>query len=169
MNQTCTTVLLDLEYIGSTYQLLKQVYKEINADFKYADFNKYFGDKSLFIKAIETGYVSKGFFNPKTDTQDSNKNKNIIKFLDLIMTNEHKELAKSLAILVKKHQKESKLVYNHDVKIYDVKKKSDLIRNISEITDDFSYIDFITDDKLTKEDLYNFLAYSRAYFLTLKK
>ena len=93
----------------------------------------------------------------------------IIKFLDLIMTNEHKDLAKSLAVLVKKHQKESKLVYNHDVKIYDVKKKSDLIRNISEITDDFSYIDFITDDKLAKEDLYNFLAYSRAYFLTLKK
>lgn len=174
-NKSCSTIVFDLEYVTSQSKLYKRIYDILQVDFRYADFNKLFGGKNLFYKAIETGSISKGFFNPLMDVKGNDKkdiNKNRLVYIDLIMTKEQKEMAKILAKKVKERADlTQRKVYDPNKHIFKVSNKTTLIENITtlpnpkELKDVF---DMINQETFTKEKMREFLAISNFYYRTME-
>lgn len=170
--KSCTSVLIDLDYVSNQSKMFKQLYQTMNVDFKYANFNKIFGGKNLFYKAIETGCITKGFFNPLLDVKKNDKEnikKNRIKYIEFIMTEEQKGMALRLAKAIKDKMKENpRVVYNPDINFFDVKDTPKLIKNIAnelKNPEDFmDLIDMISDSNFKSNDLNMFLAYSKYSF-----
>lgn len=97
-NITCGTVLVDNIYVNRMSDVLEKLYKDVhdNEDFSKFSFNKEFGGKNLLLKAIETGSVYDGFFDPLSDInfdKKLKKNNLVIKYIELIMNDENKKLA----------------------------------------------------------------------------
>lgn len=175
--RSCTSVLIDLNYVSSQSKMFKQLYQTMDVDFKYANFNKIFGGKNLFYKAIETGCITKGFFNPLLDVKKNDKEKiknNRLKYIEFIMTKEQKDMALRLAKSIKDKMKENpRIVYNPDINFFDVKDTSKLIKNISKELknpEDFiDLIDMITDSNFKPNNLSEFLSLSKFYFVIENK
>ena len=169
-NKSCSTILINLDYVSTQSKLYKKIYNNINLDFRYADFNKLFGGKNLLYKAIETGYITEGFFNPLLDVSKNIKNTSI--YIDNIMTDEEKKLAKILVSCVKLKKLENpRLVYNED-KIFQSKDVHTFIENILELPnseDLTSLVELITQDNFSKEKLKQFLIYSKFIFKNEQK
>ena len=166
LNNTCGVILIKFEYVRRISELYKQLYAEVNEDFRYADFNKAMGYKGKLIeKAIENGAIYKGFFNPLEDIKDIKKNKFKQKYIELIMTDNEKKLAEEFAKTLKSIKKKSKnniheeeLFREKDVRIL-VQKLIDL--NINEVFE--KVIEQLFNYK-NKEQLCNFLTYSEFKF-----
>lgn len=164
-NKTCSTILIDIDYVSTQSKLYKKIYEKINEDFRYADFNKLFGGKNLLYKAIEIGRITEGFFNPLLDINKKNKYLSI--YIELIMTDEEKKLASVLAKCVKLKKKENPRLVYHEDKIFKSKDAYDLIENLMELPnfeDLAPLVELITQDNFSKEKIKQFLILSKFYF-----
>ena len=164
-NITCGVVSIDVEYTKRQSKFFKQLYNDMEIDFKYFDYNKLFGG-NLIYKAISNGMVYNGFFNPlkENDKNDKKIILNKLKYLDLIMKQEEKELAVSFANVLKETKNKSKININ-ETDFFKERKVSNLIDKINNLpkNDIFAnVIEHIVDSD--KESLERFLSYTSFKF-----
>lgn len=99
-NTSCGQILLNIPYIKTQYELFRSLYKSVHMDFNSSNYSKLFGRKDIIYKAIMTGRVGVNFFNPlqDADIKTIKKSSNIYqKYIELIMDEEIKKLAKEFA------------------------------------------------------------------------
>lgn len=165
-NNTCGAILINFEYVRRISELYKQLYAEVNEDFKYADFNKTMGYKQkLIYKAIENGAIYKGFFNPLKDVSDIKKNKFKQKYIELIMTDNEKKLAEEFAKTLKSIKKKSKINIHED-ELFREKNLRTFTQKLMDIDTNEVFekvIEHLFNIK-DKEQIYNFLVYSEFKF-----
>lgn len=105
-NKSCGCVFIDISYMKRVNNIYKYLYEAVSEDFRYADFNKIFGNEdNIIIKAIENGYVTEGFFNPIETIKDINKNKYKQKYIEIVMNDEVKKLAVDFATEIKNYKR----------------------------------------------------------------
>jgi hypothetical protein len=169
-NKSCGTILIDIEYVNTAYKLYKQLYSDMGSDFRYADFDKIFGSKrNMLYKAIEIGSIHKGFFNPLTYVSDIKKNKYKQKYVELIMSDEEKDLAikfvKSLKELIKKSRNNINVeeIFNERKKY----KLVDKLLNLDKCNEFQEVIDYVYSNKKynDNENLLNFLTFCKYKFI----
>ena len=165
-NNTCGVILINFEYVRRISELYKQLYAEVNEDFRYADFNKAMGYKQkLIYKAIENGAIYKGFFNPLKDVSDIKKNKFKQKYIELIMTDNEKKLAEEFAKTLKSIKKKSKTNIHED-ELFREKNLRTFTQKLMDIDTNEVFekvIEHLFNIK-DKEQIYNFLVYSEFKF-----
>ena len=165
-NNTCGVILINFEYVRRISELYKQLYAEVNEDFRYADFNKAMGYKQkLIYKAIENGAIYKGFFNPLKDVSDIKKNKFKQKYIELIMTDNEKKLAEEFAKTLKTIKKKSKINIHEDELFREKNLRTFTQKLINIDTNEVfeKVIEHLFNIK-DKEQIYNFLVYSEFKF-----
>lgn len=165
-NKTCGAILINFEYVRRISELYKQLYAEVNEDFRYADFNKAMGYKQkLIYKAIENGAIYKGFFNPLKDVSDIKKNKFKQKYIELIMTDSEKKLAEDFAKILKSIKKKSKTNIHED-ELFREKNLRIFTQKLMDIDTNEVFekvIEHLFNVK-DNEQIYNFLVYSEFKF-----
>jgi hypothetical protein len=165
-NNTCGAILINFEYVKRISELYKQLYAEVNEDFRYADFNKAMGYKQKLIKkAIENGAIYKGFFNPLKDVSDIKKNKFKQKYIELIMTDNEKKLAEDFAKILKLIKKKSKTNIHED-ELFREKNLRLFTQKLMDIDTNEVFekvIEHLFNVK-DNEQIYNFLVYSEFKF-----
>lgn len=166
LNKTCGVILINFEYVRRISELYKQLYAEVNEDFRYADFNKVMGYKQkLIYKAIENGAIYKGFFNPLKDVSDIKKNKFKQKYIELIMTDNEKKLAEDFAKTLKSIKKKSKTNIHED-ELFREKNLRIFTQKLMDIDTNEVFekvIEHLFNVK-DNEQIYNFLVYSEFKF-----
>lgn len=166
LNKTCGVILINFEYVKRISELYKQLYAEVNEDFRYADFNKVMGDKQELIKkAIKNGAIYKGFFNPLKDVSDIKKNKFKQKYIELIMTDNEKKLAEDFAKTLKSIKKKSKTNIHED-ELFREKNLRLFTQKLMDIDTNEVFekvIEYLFNVK-DNEQIYNFLVYSEFKF-----
>lgn len=109
MNVTCGAILINTDYTDKIADILEKIYKDIegNDDFSKFSFSKSFGGKNLLLKAIESGCIYNGFFDPikNINFDKISKSKLLIKYIETIMTEKDKELANNFVNAIKEEKK----------------------------------------------------------------
>ena len=104
-NTTCGTIFVNNKYVNRMADILEHIYKDVNnnADFSKFDFSKTFGGKNVLYKAIESGSIYEGFFDPLNDVKFDKLNKNnlLFKYIETVMSENDKTLANDFVNTVK--------------------------------------------------------------------
>lgn len=176
-NVTCGAIQINVDYVSRQSRLFEQLYATMHEDFRYADFNKLCGSSknNLIYRAIKIGAVYSGFFNPSghiiNGIKENKKGKKTIKinnyyktYLDIIMKEEIKRLAKDFAKQLKEIKDKSRTNV-HEEDVFRAPNKIQIFQRLVELgpNDVFTaVVDHIA--SIPTQDAKDFLAYSEYHF-----
>ena len=176
-NVTCGAIQINVDYVSRQSRLFEQLYTAMHEDFRYADFNKLCGSSknNLIYRAIEIGAVYPGFFNPSgyivNDIKENKKGKKTIKinnyyktYLDIIMKEDIKTLAKDFAKQLKEIKDKSRTNV-HEKDVFRAPNTRQIFQRLVELgpNDVFTaVVDHIA--SIPTQDAKDFLAYSEYHF-----
>lgn len=170
-NTTCGEILINLDYVKRMSDMYKKVYKEPHENFNPADFNRSISKNINLKLAVEIGSVYEGFLNPLNPIYEKLfEEKFKLKFIEFIMSDNEKELAKSFAQNLKNIVSESKTNI-HIEKFFKEHKLENLIQFITGLEHPNLFIDvveYLTSNTISKDNINIFIKYTEFHF-NLKK